>query len=419
MKSNGRIITSFLLIAMVIMLTACSGGNPFSGVGTSNRVPEEGASSFADNVKKLNSEQEKGSFVIKDGVDTYMEQGQVVIDKLVKVGGKLYYVDDKGHKVKNQWAVIDNDDHYGYFGSLGELVINKIRVIDGKEYYFDENGILYQDRTEKKIKVIDGVEYVANRNGELRLATDETFATTVAPTTKAQVQPTTISAQQAAAQQAAAQQAAAQQAAQQAAAQQAAQQAAAQQAAAQQAAAQQGATNAPFSNAININQGTNTSVPNEFGGPGVVGNNTSGYTPQTVAPTTQAVDTAKSASEVKVSRTEKIIETVDGDDYECKITLLKPIMLGTSEEETMNLNSAIDEVTDVWMEEVMSLVNGYSTLPRSVTFTSIDLGTVTKSKVTITITGNVRPKSGSSKSIKYRITYTRDDGTANISKISG
>ena len=418
MKSSRKIITSLLFIAIVVMATACSGGKS-SNSGTSNRVSEEGATSFAENVKRLNREQEKGSFVIQDGVETYMEQGQVVIDKLVKVDGKLYYVDDKGHKVKNQWAIIDNDGNYGYFGSLGELVINKIRVIDGKEYYFDENGVLYHDRTEKKIKVIDGVEYIANKNGELRLASDPVpTTTTVAPTTRVQVQPTTISAQQAAAQQAA-QQAAAQQAAAQQAAQQAAAQQAAAQAAAQQAAAQQGATNAPFSNAININQGTNTSVPNEFGGPGVVGNNTSGYTPQTVAPTTQAVDTAKSASEVKVSKTEKIIETVDGDDYECKITLLKPIMLGTSEEETMNLNSAIDEVTDVWMEEVMSLVNGYSTLPRSVTFTSIDLGTVTKSKVTITITGNVRPKSGSSKSIKYRITYTRDDGTANISKISG
>ena len=411
MKSSGKIITLFLLIAIISTTTACSSGNSSNG-GTSNRVPEEGATSFAENVKKLNSEQEKGSFVIQDGVDTYMEQGQVVIDKLVKVGGKLYYVDDKGHKVKNQWAIIDNDGNYGYFGSLGELVINKIRVIDGKEYYFDENGVLYQDRTEKKVKVIDGVEYIANKNGELRLASDPeptTTATTVAPTTRALTQSTTISAQQAAAQQAAQQQAAQQAAAQQAAAQQAA----------QQAAAQQAATSAPFSNAININQGTNTSVPNEFGGPGVTGNNTSAYTTQTVAPTTQATNTAQSASEVKVSRTEKIIETVDGDDYECKITLLKPIMLGTSEEETMNLNAAIDEVTDVWMEEVMSLVNGYTTLPKSVTFTSVDLGTVTKSKVTITITGNIRPKSGSSKSIKYRITYAREDGTANISKISG
>ena len=408
MKNNGKIITSFLLIAVVVMISACGKIGNSGTDGLNGRVPEEGASSFADNVKRLTSEQDKGAFVIQDGIETYMEQGQVVKDKLVKVDGRLYYVDNNGHKVKDQWAVIDNDGNYGYFGSLGELVINKIRMIDGKEYYFDENGVLYQDRSEKKIKVIDGVEYIANKNGELRLASDPVpTTTTVAPTTRPYVQPTTISAQQAAAQQAA----------QQAAAQQAAQQAAAQQAA-QQAAAQQAANNAPFSNAININQGTGNQVPNEFGGPGVVGNNSASNYYQTVAPTTQAANTAQSASEVKISRTEKIIDSVEGDEYECKITLLKPIMLGTSEDETMNLNSAIDELTDTWMEQVMSLVEGYSTLPKSVTFTSTDLGTVTKSKVTITISGNLRPKSGSSKSIKYRIIYNREDGTADISKLS-
>ena len=223
----------------------------------------------------------EGAFVYKDGVETYMEYGQVVINKLVDVDGKIYYVDDKGHKVKDTWAIIDNDGHYGYFGNFGDLIINKIRTINGKDYYFDENGVLYQDRTEKKIKVIDGVEYIANKNGELRLASAETMesetetveeTTTVAPTTaattkaQATTQATTINAQLAA--QIIAQQQAAERAAQQAAAQQAAQQAAAQ-AVAQQA-QQQVSTEAPFANAIDISGNT---VPNEFGGPGVVGGN--------------------------------------------------------------------------------------------------------------------------------------------------
>lgn len=408
MKISKKISIGVLCFAVLVMLAACSGQNykaDFNGP-----VAEEGATSFADSIKKLTNEKDKGSFVIKDGIETYMEQGQVIKDKLVKVDGRLYYVDANGHKVKDQWAVIDNDGNYGYFGSLGELVINKIRYINGKEYYFDENGILYQDRTEKKIKVIDGVEYVANRNGELRLATDETFAsaTTVAPTTNAQ-QATTVSAAQAAAQQAAAQQAAAQQAA--------AQQAAAQQAAAQAAAQQSVSTNPPFSNAININQGSGTAVPNEYGGPGVI-NNTGNYNYQTVAPTTAATNNAMVANEVKVTRTEKIIDSIDGDDYECKITLLKPIMVGTSEEETMNMNAAIDEITDTWMELVMAVAQGYSTLPKSVTFTSVDLGTVNKTKVIINISGNIRPKSGSSKTIKYRITYFREDAYAEVAKTS-
>ena len=97
----------------------------------------------------------EGSFVYRDGVETYMEHGQVVIDKLVNVDGKIYYVDNEGHKVKDTWAIIDNDGHYGYFGNFGDLVVNKIRTINGKDYYFDENGVLYQDKTEKQIKMVN------------------------------------------------------------------------------------------------------------------------------------------------------------------------------------------------------------------------------------------------------------------------
>lgn len=375
----------------------------------------------------------EGSFVYVDGVETYMEYGQVVIDKLVEVDGKIYYVDGNGHKVKDTWAVIDNDGHYGYFGNFGDLVVNKIRTIGGKDYYFDENGVLYQDRTEKQIKVIDGVEYIANKNGELRLATAETKAneetskiaetTTTSPTTKATTKETTVNAaQQAAAQQAAAQQAAAQQAAAQ---QAAAQQAAIQQSiiASQQAAQVQISTDAPFANAINISGNT---VPNEFGGPGVAGGNTnsSSYVTPTGVVSGKGTNTSGTtvtgyADEVKLQKTEKITDTYEGDDYDCKITLLKPIMLGTSEEETENMNACIDEVMDAWMDEIMGMVGEYDEVPRSVTFTSASLTSATKSKAVITITGNLRPKTGSSKTIRYKITYDRTNVNADITKTSG
>ena len=377
----------------------------------------------------------EGSFVYKDGVETYMEHGQVVIDKLVNVDGKIYYVDNEGHKVKDTWAIIDNDGHYGYFGNFGDLVVNKIRTIDGKDYYFDENGILYQDKTEKQIKIIDGAEYIANKNGELRFASG-TFASETETTTTAkavttttarqqtqQTQTTIISAEQVAAQQAAAEHAAAQQvAAQQAAAQQAAVQQAAQQAAAQQA---QISTAAPFANAINVS-GSNTTVPDEFGGPGVVGNNNYNRTqanPGNVSNTAPvapgggtATTNAQSANEVKIQSTQRMTETVDGDDYECNITIVKPIMVGTSSEETMNMNSCIDEVMDAILEDVQGVVGEYDILPKSVSITNASISSSTNSRVVIQLSGSVRPKSGSSKTIKYRITYDRKEVNADFSR---
>lgn len=379
----------------------------------------------------------EGSFVYKDGVETYMEYGQVVIDKLVNIDGKIYYVDGEGHKVKDTWAVIDNDGHYGYFGNFGDLIVNKIRTINGKDYYFDENGVLYQDRTEKQIKVIDGVEYVANRNGELRLASDETSETkkeiideTTATTKKVEVTTTAKQQNQTTVVSAEAQRVAAEQAAQQAAAQQAAaQQAAAQQAAAQQAATQQAATQIstepPFANAINIS-GSNTTVPDEFGGPGVVGNNTGTNTAQVspgnntqtapVAPGGGTTTNAQSANEVKIQSTQRMTEAVDGDDYECTITLVKPIMIGTSAEETVNMNSCIDEVMDAILEDIQGVVGEYDTLPKSVSITNASISSSNNSRVVIQLSGSVRPKSGSSKTIKYKITYDRKEPNADFAR---
>ena len=383
----------------------------------------------------------EGSFVYKDGVETYMEHGQVVIDKLVNVDGKVYYVDGNGHKVKDTWAIIDNDGHYGYFGNFGDLIIDKIRTINGKDYYFDENGVLYQDRTEKQIKVIDGVEYVANKNGELRLAADETIEletttveqttaaqTTIAQTTVAQTSNTqkspTISAADLAIQQSilASQQAAAQAIVAKQATLQSTTQVTQQVVEQTQA---QVSTEAPFANAIDI---SGNMVPDEFGGPGVVGNNNNASkTNNTVVShggntTNNTNDTnntnTQTATEVKIQSTQKVTDTVEGDDYDCNITLLKPIMVGTSSEETANMNSSVEELMDVWLEDIQSIVGEYENLPKSVTFTSATISSQSKKRVIITFTGNIKPKSGSSKSIKYKLTYDREEANGDIAKTS-
>ena len=411
-----------------------------------------------------------GHFELRDGEETFIYDGQVVINRLVNVDGKLYYLDENGHKVKDEWAIIDNDGHYGYFGNFGDLVKNKIRTIDGYDYYFDENGVLYQDRTESKIKVIDGVEYIANKNGELTIVnnnktietapvemTNKNNAAVNSSTQKNQKEQQKQTKQPAVQQQTQEQQVVqqttqsnvasnfAEQAKQQAVVQQApisTQQS--QQVSQQQTAAQQNiqqttqqqitqqntqqttsnnnttTTNAPFANAIDLTK-VDTSIPDEFGGPGVVGFQTT--TSQKTSPggATIATEetTTQASNEVKIVKTETIEDYIDGDDYSCTITLLKPIMNGSTAEETDAMNGCIEDIMDSWFDEISGIVSDYDVLPKSVTFRKATLGTVSKKKINITIEGAIKPKSGSSKAIKYRIVYDRESENADITKVNG
>ena len=350
---------------------------------------------------------ETGHFEKINGVDTYIDNGSIVTNSLVRIRGKkIYYVDENGHKIKNAWEIINNDGDYGYFGSLGELIKNKVKEIDGKLYYFDENGILKIDTYVE----YEDIKYHANSDGELTLASEydktkneivsetqkseESLAanttvvsTTVAATTVAQTTAIPI-------------------------------------------------TTAPLQNIVvgeaPISQTTQSTtvatsvalvVEGENGGPGVsleVVSPASTVT-KTVSSTTISdddEDDEDDETEVDLKGTTKITDTVDGDDYECTITILKPIMVGKNTEETENLSSAMDEAADMIWEEVESLVNDYSTLPKSVIFNNAELGTVNSSKIYIFISGTINMKSGSTKSIKYRIVYDRDECTPTVTKTS-
>ena len=372
----------------------------------------------------------KGEFIFKDGVETYQIDGQVIKNRLIEDNGKLYYVDENGHKAKDTWAVVDNDGHYGYFGSLGDLVVGKIRTIGGKDYYFDENGVLYQDRSEQKVKNIDGVDYIANRNGELRLASapvNETTEKKVLETKKQIVQQTvatTFRNQQVAQQQTVAP-------AEQVIVGQApvsnAQTTNSDQTTAAQTTQQTTAKNnentaettteAPFANAINVAK--SKTEPDEFGGPGIgldISSPTAESNKNTKTKAVQETTKAQSSSEVKILRTEKITDTVEGDDYDCSVVLLKPIMNGEDAEETENINSCIEDLMDAFMDEVHGDIEEFDTFPKSVTFTTAKLGTVNTSRIVIDISGNIKPKSGSSKEIKYRLIYDRKDINMDIQK---
>ena len=73
---------------------------------------------------------------------------------------------------------------------------------------------------------------------------------------------------------------------------------------------------------------------------------------------------------------------------------------------------------DAWMEDMIGTVGEYDDLPKSVTFTSANLSSVTKTKVVVTLTGTLKNKSGSNKTIKYKITYDRENINADFSKTS-
>ena len=395
MRNERKIV--FLIIALVL-LSSCSSK-------TSSIAEETG-----------------GHFEKREGVDTYIEDGQVIVNSLVYDDGKLYYVDDKGHKMKDTWAKITNDGDYGYFGSLGDLVVNKIRDIDGKLYYFDEEGKLYIDRSNSKIKVIDGVEYIADGNGELRLANEP--ATTIAPTTQ-QVKQT----QKAVAQTSTTVQAAAQVPPVIVSAE----------TTSTEVSSQVAINTPPYANAIDVTNGTTNatvapttvvsttavkqtvtetakSEPDENGGPGV------GMATTTARNVVTETTASSSSGEIKILKTEAYKDTIDGSDYEesydCTITLLKPTMQGATDEETDALNGCIEDIMDVWMEEMIGVVEEYSTFPKSITFTKAEITSTTKTRIIIAFTGNLKPKSGSSKSLKYRMVYNREEENLDISKVS-
>lgn len=329
-----------------------------------------------------------GHFEIRDGVETYVESGQVVVNALVQVGDKLYYVDDKGHKIKDGWAKIDNDGNYGYFGSLGDLVKDRIREVDGKLYYFDKDGVLYTDKTNKNIIKIEGEEYIANEKGELRHAGQpETTAKIVTPTTKpvtiaptTQVVPTT-SIQDAQPQ------------------------------IPTTTVAAVVSTNPPFSNTTNAPNVAPNAGPNAttaaVGGPGAPGVVNIAPAETTVAQVTQV------AGEVAIVGTENIVDSIDGEDYPCTVTLLKPIMTGKDAQETTLLNNAINGVMGDLLDEVSKEADGSVVFPRTITFTSATLGNIKDKTIIIYLNGTI-----GAKSIRYRITYDRNEGTAEIVKSS-
>lgn len=74
------------------------------------------------------------------------EDGKMVTSSLVESGDSIYFVDEHGVQVKNQWRLVDveNDDHekeprWFYFGSNGKAYEDGWKTINGKKYSFDDD----------------------------------------------------------------------------------------------------------------------------------------------------------------------------------------------------------------------------------------------------------------------------------------
>lgn len=378
----------------------------------------------------------KGEFKKVDGIDTYYENDSIVKNSLVFYKGKKYFVDDEGHKKKNAWEIIDNDGHYGYFGSLGEIITGTVKEIDGINYYFDEEGILATD-----IKIeYDGEIYYADENGGLSLINEEdikqdevntkaaTVQATVPPTTKAVIQQTYAT------------------------------QVTTQATYIPPVVTTQGnyAAQAPVSNVVTPETtiSANTSFSNmptteeliqqailqEQQSKAAAASMTPGGSstsieqngPAAVYPVVKGYEEGKSVDddgsydddddddtsggELKISGTEKITDVYDDDDYQCNITLLQPIVKGGKSGEADIINDCINDAMDSLFDEVDDMIGEYESLPKSVTFSSATISTNTSSRFVITLSGKLTPRSGSSKTIKYKMTYNREDEDMELTK---
>lgn len=131
-----------------------------------------------------------GRFKVVDGKELFFEGEEQIIDRLVSYEGNQYYISEEGTKVKNGWAIIDNDDTYAYFGSKGMMIKNTVREINDELFFFDKEGKLVTDRyisnnlgnfyatkdgrlLKNQFKIIDKKDHYFKENGiEIKLATN-------------------------------------------------------------------------------------------------------------------------------------------------------------------------------------------------------------------------------------------------------
>ena len=417
-----------------------------------------------------------GKFANEFGREVYYEGSRVVGNKLVVANGKRYYVNENGEKVYNQWQKVDSLGGYCYLNGDGEVVSDKIitdrgnfyylnrdgkletdglfayggteyfafadgslkvrdfSIIDGNDYYFDENGKhvkksglvevaynaakgnsvapgfyyldsngyrrknewaedqffnenglrltfqwigkYYVDSSGKLARnqwvgdyyVGDSGEYVVNQwVGDYYVGEDGKFyRNKYTPDgqfvgidgKKAVYNPTVVVTP----------------------------------------------TQAPVINQAPISTQTPTSSNN--------------IVPSTnVQAETSVVGSDK---DLYIVSTSTLNSTYESDSYTCKITVKKPKVAGKYEDEVITFNDCIDNIADEIVEHLELMAEKYpdDETPKTISISKAEITTLTDKKVRITFTGKLTPRSGSQQSLKYRLTFDREEGVGELEDLN-
>ena len=137
-----------------------------------------------------------GKFRVVDGKELFYNGDEQIIDRLVTFEGEKYYIKEDGTKVKNDWAIIDNDGTYAYFGAKGIMVKASLWTINNNLFIFDNDGKYVNNGLTKfnndtyyatkdgyllrnQFKIIDGSDYYFDENGKQKIISTPSWVNNV------------------------------------------------------------------------------------------------------------------------------------------------------------------------------------------------------------------------------------------------
>lgn len=405
----------------------------------------------------------KAHFEDEGGYKTFYDNGSVVRDELVEYKGKEYYIDGNGHMAIDSFGMVNNNGDLGFFGSKGERVYNVIKEVNDSLYYIDKSGILFKDGNFE----FDGNTYRANGDGTLvtnyiedvagdtyvygydgkvnghKGLLDTWYSSSSYKAGRYYINDDGSVAKSAWID--------------------------------DYYFGEDG--NMIVSAWIDDKYlgSDGRTVKNEWVGDYYLGEDgktvknkwvgdyycgpdgkyiRSGYTgdgkyvgsdgkiteapkvTQAVPATTQSanqnvggntsIDIVESSVATNADGAELYIidkgtireeyETKDGNT--CKVTVIRPTIAGIDLDEGDIFNEGVGEAIDQLLEELEDWVANNSTEYKTITFTSAEMTTLTSSRARITLSGKATPRSGTSRTIKYRITYDRENETCELEKIN-
>lgn len=119
---------------------------------------------------------------------------------------------------------------------------------------------------------------------------------------------------------------------------------------------------------------------------------------------------------VKSIRQER--DTLQKGDLKCNIIYYVPIIDGADEREVSNINGQIEESFKKFKDEIVSIANSHTDLPKSIIFTTIEQRTLNSNRMNILAHGRVTPRKGLTEKRKFRFVYDRKSRKMTIADIS-